>query len=90
MTDAAPLIEIVTANRVMSYMQELEMFAAVIVALVIVNVVSVATAFIAVREMRRFRLIAAARDPLWNAGEDDSIPPFARGLVERFRHFGGV
>ena len=56
----------------------------------LVDAFAIFLACVAILEMRRMRLIAAARDPLWNASEDDALPPFYRGLVERFRRSGGA
>lgn len=74
----------------MNYAEQIAFLDVVLVVSLMVTALALATAAIAVCEMRRFRLVAAARDPLWNASEDDAQPPFTRSVVARIRQWGGT
>lgn len=74
----------------MTYGEIVNLFACILVVQTLALFAAIVLAVIAVIEARRLRLVAAARDPLWNADADDALAPWQRGLVERLRQWGAL
>lgn len=74
----------------MTYEQVINLFAAILVVQTLALFAAIMLAVLAVIEARRLRLVAAARDPLWDADADDALAPCQRSFVERLRQWGAL
>lgn len=72
----------------MSCAQEIQLLGCLCMVLAVLLMAAISAALVAILEMRRMRIIAAARDPLWDAHEDDAMLPGQRGLIARLRRWG--